>query len=88
MTTNEILARIMADVEMNRGHGVREKDITIILSPELYDRMCADIYGFYLSPDGVTLFGSPVRVLVDTRNGEEWFVSVTHGVVPPKEDAK
>lgn len=87
MTTNEILWGIMADVKMNIYHGIRGKDITIILSPDLYERMRADIYGFYLSPDVVTLFGSPVRVLADTRNGEEWFVSATHGVVPPKEDA-
>ena len=90
MSTEEIFARINYDVERLLCLGIRDSDITIHLSPLLYNRLHASVVGIVNSLIGDTLFGCQVRlsIAVSVKSPEEeWFVSAAHGVVQ-KEDAK
>ena len=81
MSTNEIFARINYDVERVLSLGLRESDITIQLSLSLYNRLHASGMGIVRFPICDTLFGCQIRLCIGGVE-EEWFVSVTHGVVP------
>lgn len=85
MSTEEIFARINYDVERLLYLGIRDSDITIHLSPLLYNRLHASAVGIVNSTICDTLFGCQVRLslAVSVKSPEEeWFVSAAHGIVP------
>lgn len=80
MTVQEIMARISYDVDRLRYSGMYERDLTIILTHDLFKGICLEYFETDVVMPGMKMFGVPVRILKE--NGREWFVSVVHGIAP------